>query len=157
MDSHLPSIRRRAVFGGVLVDILLIAVATIPVKMRPTSASVLSVYFIGFIGGGVAGKLTENGERMGIWHGFVSGAIGGSIFGGILVYTFLLNETRGLFWAINYWLLVTIPFPLGLLADYGRLIVVTIGVASALGFTVASTVAGGLTASPRQLVRATDW
>lgn len=121
MALRIPSIRRRAVLGGVLADLALIAVATSPPTMEPPSVSVLVVYF-----------------------------------GGILVYTFLANETRGVFWAINAWVLEAIRVPPRLVANYGTLVVVCIGVASALVLMAGSTVAGGLAANRGGVVRTLD-
>lgn len=77
-------------------------------------------------------------------------------FGGILVYTFLANETRGVFWAINAWVLEAIRVPPRLVANYGTLVVVCIGVASALVLVAGSTVAGGLAANRGGVVRTLD-
>lgn len=95
MKRELPRTDQRAVIGGVAVDLLLIGVAAVPARMDPSLANVLGVFFIGLIGGGVAGRLTRDGERAGIWHGFLAGSIGGLVFGGVLVYTFLANVTGG--------------------------------------------------------------
>lgn len=126
------------VLAGAATEVVLIGLLLVPERLGAAN-SVLLIELVGFAGGLVVGRRVEDDEQSGFWHGLLVGTVGGLVFGGLVAYTFLLNETRGFLYAFNLWILRNIPIPNAIAVNYGTEVVALIALVS--GFIVASTTA----------------